>query len=175
MILIFFSVPFVSLFTLFIALPLVDSTFAFAEASGSEEDAEPTTGAANLRIEVVSKTEMDEVEKNDLSPVTSMAFLGPNDILLLDKNNGLVYRIVDGNLLEEPLLDVAVLNERERGLLGIAVAHTSGSNSTYVYMYFTESAGGDGEDDCPPPDFQCKAGADPLGNRLYKYELKRIN
>ena len=67
---------------------------------------------------------MNEV-KNDLSPLTSMALLGPNDSLLLDKNNGLVYRIVSGNLLEEPLLDVAVLNERERGLLGIAVAHNA--------------------------------------------------
>ena len=46
-----------------------------------------------------------------------------------------------------------------------------GSNSTYAYLYFTESAGEDGEDDCPSPDYRCKASADPLGNRLYKYEL----
>lgn len=78
-----------SLFTLVIALPLVDSTIALAEASGTEGDAEPTTVAVNLRIEVVSKTEMNEVEKIDLSPVTSMVFLGPNDILLLDKNHDL--------------------------------------------------------------------------------------
>lgn len=112
-----------------------------------------------------------EEEKNDLSPVTRMAFLGSNDILLLEKNNGLVHRVVNGRLLEESLLDVAVENERERGLLGIAVVHDASSNSTYVYLHFTESAGEDGEDNSPPPHFKCKVGTDPLGNRLYRYEL----
>jgi|SRR5215207_364839 len=159
-----------SLFTLFITSLLVDYSFDFADASRSEEDDEPNIGEADLKIELVSKMEFEE-EKNGLSPVTSMAFLGQNDILLLEKNNGLVHRVTNGELLEESLLDVAVANERERGLLGIAVEKNSGNKSTYVYLHFTESAGEDGEDDCPPPDFKCKAGADPLGNRLYRYEL----
>jgi aldose sugar dehydrogenase len=165
-----FSVLLTSLFTLFIALFLVDYSFVFADVSRPKEDAEQTISEANLKIEVVSKMEFEE-EKNDASPVSSMAFLGSNDILLLEKNNGLVHRVVNGELLEDSLLDVAVANERERGLLGIAVAHNASSNNTYVYLYFTESAGEDGEDNCPPPDYKCKLGADPLGNRLYRYEL----
>jgi aldose sugar dehydrogenase len=51
-----------------------------------------------------------------------MAFLGPNDILVLEKDNGTVQRIVNGQMLSEPVLDVNVANKFERGLLGITVA-----------------------------------------------------
>jgi aldose sugar dehydrogenase len=45
---------------------------------------------------------------------TSMAFLGPNDILVLEKNEGTVQRIVDGKMLAEPLLHVNVSSSDER-------------------------------------------------------------
>jgi hypothetical protein len=48
---------------------------------------------------------------------TSMAFLGPDDILVLEKNEGTVNRIVNGEMLPEPLLDVNVSTEYERGML----------------------------------------------------------
>ena len=51
-----------------------------------------------------------------------MAFLGPDDILVLEKDNGTVQRIVNGKMLPEPVLDVNVANKFERGMLGIAVA-----------------------------------------------------
>src|SRR5918912_1827283 len=62
------------------------------------------------------------VFKGGLNFPTSMAFLGPNDILVLDKNKGTVKRIVNGRMLKEPLLDVNVATRSERGMLGIAVA-----------------------------------------------------
>src|SRR5688500_20294460 len=69
---------------------------------------------------------------------TSMAFLGPDDILVLEKNDGTVRRIVNGTMLPEPVLDVNVASMNERGMLGIAVAkHENGP--TYVFLYFTES------------------------------------
>lgn len=92
---------------------------------------------------------------------SSMAFLGPDDILVLEKNTGQVKRIVNGNTIEEPLLDVPVANRDERGLLGIALTKDIQDNSTLVYLYYTESAS-DGDD---------SEGKDPLGNRLYVYEL----
>jgi len=113
----------------------------------------PTVNDPNLKAEVVFK---------GLKFPTSMAFLGPNDILVLEKNNGTVQRIVNGKMLPEPLLDVNVANEAERGMLGIAVAkHHNGP--TYVFLYYTESATHDGED--------YSERKDPLGNRLYRYEL----
>ena len=93
---------------------------------------------------------------------TSMAFLGPNDILVLEKNEGTVRRIVNGTLLPEPLLDVNVANKNERGMLGIAIAkHSMGP--TYVFLYYTEAQTKDGDD--------VNEGKKPLGNRLYRYEL----
>ena len=64
-----------------------------------------------------------------------MAFLGPDDILVLDKNKGTVNRIVNGTMLKEPLLDVNVATRSERGMLGIAVAPKhENNNPTYVFL-----------------------------------------
>jgi len=100
-----------------------------------------------------------------------MAFLSPDDILVLEKDKGTVQRIVNGEMLPEPLLDVNVANKSERGMLGIAVTEneTGFNGNKYVFIYFTESVQ-DGNDDCPKDDF-CNPGNDPLGNRLYRYEL----
>jgi glucose/arabinose dehydrogenase len=115
----------------------------------------------NLKVELV----LDGLELP-----TSMVFLGPNDILVLEKDKGTVQRIVNGKMLPEPILDVNVANKSERGMLGIAVAErTNPSTPTYVFLYYTEAVQ-DGNDDCPKDDF-CNPGNDPLGNRLYRYEL----
>ena len=52
---------------------------------------------------------------------TSIAFLNPNDILVLEKNKGTVRKIVNGKLTPDPLLDVNVANKNERGMLGTAI------------------------------------------------------
>ncbi len=93
---------------------------------------------------------------------TSMAFLGPNDILVLEKTNGTVKRIVNGTMLKKPLLDVNVAVSDERGMLGIAVSKES-KLPRYVFLYFTESQTKDGDD---------LQGKKPIGNRLYRYELE---
>ena len=41
---------------------------------------------------------------------TSIAFLGPNDILVAEKETGKVMRVIDGQIQDEPVLDVAVAN-----------------------------------------------------------------
>ncbi|MDW0236745.1 MAG: PQQ-dependent sugar dehydrogenase [Nitrososphaeraceae archaeon] len=101
-----------------------------------------------------------EVVADDLDTPTTMAFLAPNDFLILEKDKGTVQRVINGQILDKPLLDVNVANSVERGMCGIAVS-TIGSK-TYVYLYFTEIEGKDGSD---------RAGKAPIGNRLYKYEL----
>jgi aldose sugar dehydrogenase len=103
---------------------------------------------------------------------TSMAFLGPNDILVLEKDKGTVRRIVNGTMLEEPVLDVNVANAIERGMLGIAVANTvkdKDEHTTYVFLYYDE-AEEEGKDICPKHGDPC-TGVDALGNRLYRYVL----
>ena len=110
---------------------------------------------------------------------TSMVFLGPNDILVAEKDSGTVRRIVNGAMLQQPLLDVNVATYGHRGMLGIAVdssllenrsgeLHNNNSTATptiptYVYVYYTEAQRQDGDD--------ITKGKEPLGNRLYRYEL----
>lgn len=67
----------------------------------------------------------------------SMSFLGPNDILVVEKDSGTVKRIVNGQMIDDPLLKIDVDYRIERGLTGSAVAHNSSGN-TYVFLYFTE-------------------------------------
>lgn len=86
-----------------------------------------------------------------LSSPTSMAFLGPDDILVLEKQSGQVRRVLNGTLLGTPVLDVAVNNQSERGLLGIAIDSQS---PPHVFLYYTEAA---------------TDGGAPLGNRVYRY------
>jgi aldose sugar dehydrogenase len=93
-----------------------------------------------------------------LSSPTSMAFLDDNDLVVLEKE-GNVRLVSNGVLQEEPLLRLPVNAISERGLVGIAVNRhivngneVGGVNNTVrdVFLYFTE--------------------ADPLRNRVYKYQ-----
>ncbi|HSA73613.1 MAG TPA: PQQ-dependent sugar dehydrogenase [Nitrososphaeraceae archaeon] len=103
-----------------------------------------------------------KVEKlvDGLEMPTTMAFLGPDDFLVLEKDKGTVMRVLNGKILDEPILDVNVANFVERGLCGIAISK-NGPN-TYVFLYFTEIDGKDGDD---------RKGKEPIGNRLYRYEF----
>jgi len=117
----------------------------------------PTLSDPTLKIEKVF---------TGLKFPTSMAFLGPNDILVLEKNQGTVRRIVNGNMFDKPLLDVNVANRDERGMLGIAISKQEnkfgGNPTVYVFLYYTETKSKDGED---------LQNGIPIGNRLYRYEL----
>jgi aldose sugar dehydrogenase len=92
-----------------------------------------------------------------------LAFLGVDDMLVIEKDKGTVQRIVKYQMSEVPLLDNNVANDREkygnqeeRGMLGIAVSRII-PNKTFVFLYFTEA--------------KEKDGGEPIGNRLYRYEL----
>jgi glucose/arabinose dehydrogenase len=120
------------------------------------ESGDPYVNDSNFAVETVA---------TGLNTPTDMAFLSDNDILVLEKNNGTVRRVVNGTVLQDPLLDVAVATKDERGMLGIDVAESVGH--TYVFLYYTEAKEEDGED--------LQGIEPPLGNRLYRYELDTIN
>ncbi len=67
----------------------------------------------------------------------SIAFLGPNDMLVLEKASGKVQRVVNG-VVQSTVLDLAVNSASERGLLGIAL-HPHFFVNGFVYLYWTES------------------------------------
>jgi hypothetical protein len=103
-----------------------------------------------------------EAAVEGLSSPTSLVFLDENDILVLEKE-GNVRLVANGILQEQPILQVPVNAEGERGLLGVAIlngsngsngsssgSNQSGQTTTNVFLYYTEG--------------------DPLRNRVYKYQ-----
>jgi len=75
-----------------------------------------------------------------LNQPTTMAFIAPNDIFVLEKPTGKVQRIRNGGI-EGTVLDLAVNSASERGLLGIAL-HPDFPGNPGVYLYWTQSSTG---------------------------------
>lgn len=125
-----------------------DSNFSYA----AYERAVPESSGQvlmdpSLKVELVFK---DGIK----GPATSMAFLGPDDILVLEKNTGKVQRILNGSLQENPLLRVNVGKEVELGMLGVAISKNQ-NGIIYAFLYYTE----------------LDNSGIVIGNRLYRYEL----
>jgi glucose/arabinose dehydrogenase len=86
--------------------------------------AQPVINDPNITAEIVTE---------GLSSPTSMAFIDNNNILVLEKS-GSVRLISNGILQEQPVLNVPVDTQSERGLLGIAIL-----GDDTVFLYFTEN------------------------------------
>jgi aldose sugar dehydrogenase len=113
--------------------------------SAGEKEIE-TINEPNMRIEEVAR---------GLEFPTTMAFVGPDDILVPEKEKGTVRRIINGNLLPEPVLSVNVETPSETCMCGIAIIKVA-LGQVYVFLYFTEV------------EFEDQRNA-PLANRLYRY------
>jgi glucose/arabinose dehydrogenase len=102
-----------------------------------------------------------ELEKivDGLSRPTGISFLGPNEFLVIEEDTGKVKRVINGKI-SQTILDVDVSTDDSRGLIGIDSATVG--NKTFVFLYFTESS-------------SSKDNREPLGNRLYRYELANNN
>ncbi len=125
------------------------SLIGYQTVASYAQESMPVLNDPELQVELITEELIDP---------TTMAFVGPDDILVLEKNSGAVQRIVNGQMLPEPILDVNVNEKDERGLLGIAVSKQNATTGglTYVFLFYTEA-----EED----------GGDPVGNHLYRYEL----
>jgi aldose sugar dehydrogenase len=89
----------------------------------------------------------------------SMAFIGPNDMLVLEKATGKVQRVVNG-VVQSTVLDLPVNSASERGLLGIAL-HPQFFIGGRVYLFWSESSTG--------ADSTELAEVPLLGNRVDRY------
>lgn len=113
----------------------------------------PTINDDSLTVEKVT---------SGLKFPTSMTFVGNNDMLVTEKNTGRVIRVLDGQVQDNPLVDLPVATKIERGLLGIVASkHLDGK--TFVFLSYTES--GNNEDGSDVSN-----NIEPLGNRLYRYQ-----
>jgi aldose sugar dehydrogenase len=113
------------------------------------------------RIPSVSDSDLEvELVVSGLEIPTTMAFLGPDDFIVLEKDKGTVLRVTNGVISSKPLLDVNVATSVERGMLGVAVSKNA--SRTFVFLYYTEIHGKDSDD---------RRGLQPEANRVYRYEL----
>src|SRR5688572_14130058 len=83
---------------------------------------------------LVSDLAVRPVVANLITPI-SMAFIGTNDFLLLEKNTGRVKRVT-GGAVQGTVLDLGVNFASERGLLGIAT-HPNFPSNPGVYLFWT--------------------------------------
>jgi aldose sugar dehydrogenase len=90
---------------------------------------------------------------------TTVAFIGSDDFLVLEKNTGRVQRIQNGTL-HSTVLDLAVNFASERGLLGIAL-HPNFPENPGVYLFWTESTTGE--------DTNVTSATPLLGNRVDRF------
>ena len=156
-----------TIISLFLSIILVTGTIALSFSSSSfiTVDAQ-----ADLNLQITQLT------TDELNFPTGIDFLTEDDILVIEKNTGQVKRILDGKVLNEPVLDVNVASETSRGLLGIAILNTKDlinsatttnikfqeennllNNEIKVFLFYTETKDIDN--------------GDILGNRLYKYDF----
>jgi len=89
----------------------------------------PTLSDPNLTVRAVI---------SGLDQPTSMAFIGANEFLVLEKASGRVKHVING-ALAQIVLDLSVNNASERGLLGIAL-HPQFTANRFVYLYWTCTA-----------------------------------
>jgi glucose/arabinose dehydrogenase len=121
-----------------------------AVAQGAAQAPLPTVVDSNLAVREASPT---------LTTPIGVAFLGPGDMLVLEKDTGKVQRIT-GGALQGTALDLAVNSASERGLLGIAL-HPHFVTNGFVYLYWTESTTG--------ADSNVLAEVPLLGNRVDRF------
>ena len=124
--------------------------FVAAALCALEAVAQPTLVDRNLSARTVV---------SGLDTPTSMAFLGANDFLVLEKATGKVKRVTDG-AVSATVLDLAVNSNSERGLLGIAL-DPQFSTDPAVYLYWTESSTG--------ADTDVASETPLLGNRVDRF------
>lgn len=134
-----------------------DDSIAYAVAT-NVSSSNPVVSDPTLKIESVA---------TGFDFPTGIAFLGNNDILLLEKNTGIAYRIIDGNITN-PVIHLNVSSKDERGLLGIAVTANDESkqDDRLVFLYYTY---------CPKVKANVNSTSQGCGNYVYRYKLDTEN
>ena len=142
----------------------INSNSSISYSSISSTPTLPQIIDPNLTVEVVA---------DGLNMPTTMAFLGKDDFLILQKNGSLV-RIVDGILSDKTRLDVPVAKGFYQGLLGIAVTNQSSltnNNGNYVFLYYTEVTNNNTTNSKVKSTITNVNSTHILGNMVYRYEF----
>ncbi len=120
-------------------------TIATAPTGLAQDGDGPTLVDRNLRV--------DEAVGDLITPI-GVAFLGPDDMLVVEKNTGKIVRVTDGQVTGT-VLDLSVNFASERGLLGITL-HPDFPADPGVYLYWScRSAATQDDDPFTPEEQRC--------------------
>jgi aldose sugar dehydrogenase len=119
----------------------------------------PASAASAQAPEVLDSKLAVRAAASGLNQPVAMAFIGPDDMLVLEKASGQIKRVVDGTV-RGVVLDLAVNSASERGLLGIAL-HPRFNDNGFVYLFWSESNTGTDSNDL--------AAVDLLANRIDRF------
>ena len=150
-----------------------DTSASPAESSGSSSAPPATTSVPSGSAEPVAGPTMTdeslgvEVAASGLTEPTALAFVGADDYFVTEKSTGEVHHVVNGEI-GDPVLDLAVNFFDERGLLGIAL-HPDFAENGYVYVYWTASGEGQGDERLLGPDTDDEFTLPDLGNRVDRF------
>ena len=98
--------------------------------------------ADTIPVEVLdANLQVTPVINTGLTQPIGLVFLGPSDMLVLEKGSGQVKRVINGVLQANAVLDLAVNSASERGLLSLAL-HPQFPATPWVYVRWTESSTG---------------------------------
>jgi glucose/arabinose dehydrogenase len=101
-------------------------TFALAPVGLAQDEDGPKLVDRNLTV--------NEAVGDLVTPI-GIAFLGPDDMLVIEKNTGKVVRVTDGEVAGT-VLDLSVNAASERGLLGITL-HPDFPSDPGVYLFWS--------------------------------------
>jgi aldose sugar dehydrogenase len=150
----------IMLFIVIICIGLI-----YIENSGNADAQSMKKSKKEPSIPILRDTSLKaELIADKLKFPSGMEFIGNNDLLVIEKNTGVVKRVTNGKVVTE-LLDLNVAKKSERGLLGIAVldiyktkyADKYNSDDKFVFLFVTET---ENQDD-----------GNILGNRIYRYDF----
>ena len=120
------------------------AAFALTVRSSAQTGASPEMLAPTLGVRTVVA---------GLDQPIAIAFIGQNDLLVLEKDTGRVKRVVDG-VVTGTVLDLGVNRNSERGSLGIVV-HPDFPRNRGVYLYWTCRSSGPPSDPFFPDERRC--------------------
>jgi glucose/arabinose dehydrogenase len=126
-------------------------------------------------LNVAFSSENGEIYGNDtrikIEPIyeglrfpTAIAFLGTNDMVVLELTNNRIMRIVNGQMLNEPVLDLGNSVKIRVGgcMCDIAIMHNDNGTS-YAFLYYAMA------------EVTEDGGTTKLVNRLYRYDVNNGN
>jgi aldose sugar dehydrogenase len=147
----------------------IDSSSGNAYVADTANDRISAFSSRSPIMDVSFSNEEGEIYGNDtrikiepiydgLNSPTAIEFLGPNDMLVLQRTDNRIMRIVNGQMLDEPVLDLGNTLRVQGCMCGLTVLQNdNGTSYAFLYYYEAEVAGDDG--------------TTKFVDRLYRYDI----